>query len=245
MRPARKSALPGRDHGILRLTMRCKLRGGCEADNGETAPTKPAWPVRARNGQQTQAMKSTTLIIHLSARCSSHEFACSLEYHANEALRIGQSVPGPHSTHNRVLRTKDDCFSYPSKCGHRRQSSRSSAMRRTFHAGSRCNSGARIGPFCAIIGAGLSLTSEERTSIIDRLLGCIRAGLPILNSWAGLSVLRSGAWPRRFSVASVRDVNGSRCVVAPPMKYVQTAAMRPVPSLRSFSACVRAQCSAF
>ena len=54
----------------------------------------------------------------------------------------------------------------------------------------------------------LFLTSEERAPIIDRLLGCIRSGLPILNSRAGLLALRSGAWPRRFSVASVRDVDG-------------------------------------
>jgi len=54
----------------------------------------------------------------------------------------------------------------------------------------------------------LFLTSEERAPIIDRLLGCIQAGLPILNSRAGLLALKSGNWPRRFAVASVRDVDG-------------------------------------
>jgi len=54
----------------------------------------------------------------------------------------------------------------------------------------------------------LFLTSEERAPIIDRLLGCIRAGLPIINSRAGLLALKSGDWPRRFAVASVRDVDG-------------------------------------
>ena len=50
----------------------------------------------------------------------------------------------------------------------------------------------------------LFLTAEERAPIIDRLLGCIRAGLPVINSRAGLLALKSGDWPRRFPVASVR-----------------------------------------
>jgi hypothetical protein len=54
----------------------------------------------------------------------------------------------------------------------------------------------------------LFLTSEERAPIIDRLLGCIRAGLPIMNSRAGLLALKSGDWPRRFAVAAVRDIDG-------------------------------------
>ena len=54
----------------------------------------------------------------------------------------------------------------------------------------------------------LFLTAEERAPIISRLLDCIRAGLPILNSRAGLLALKSGNWPRRFRVASVRDVDG-------------------------------------
>ena len=54
----------------------------------------------------------------------------------------------------------------------------------------------------------LFLTAEERAPIINRLLYCIRAGLPILNSRAGLLALKSGNWPRRFRVASVRDVDG-------------------------------------
>jgi Fe-coproporphyrin III synthase len=54
----------------------------------------------------------------------------------------------------------------------------------------------------------LYLTEDERAPIIDRLLKCIRAGLPVINSWAGLLALKSGNWPRRFPVASVIDVDG-------------------------------------
>lgn len=54
----------------------------------------------------------------------------------------------------------------------------------------------------------LFLTAQERAPIIDRLLDCIRSGLPVLNSRAGLLALKSGNWPRRFGVASVRDVDG-------------------------------------
>jgi len=54
----------------------------------------------------------------------------------------------------------------------------------------------------------LYLDAEERAPIIDRLLRYIRAGLPVLNSRAGLLALRSGDWPRRLPVASVADVDG-------------------------------------
>lgn len=54
----------------------------------------------------------------------------------------------------------------------------------------------------------LFLTAEERAPIIDRLLDCIRAGLPVLNSRSGLLALKSGDWPRRPTVASVLDVDG-------------------------------------
>ena len=54
----------------------------------------------------------------------------------------------------------------------------------------------------------LFLTIAERAPIIDRLLGCIRAGLPVINSRAGLLALKSGDWPRRLPVASVIDVDG-------------------------------------
>jgi len=54
----------------------------------------------------------------------------------------------------------------------------------------------------------LFLTAEERAPIIDCLLGCIQAGLPVINSRAGLLALKSGDWPRRFPVASVMDVDG-------------------------------------
>lgn len=54
----------------------------------------------------------------------------------------------------------------------------------------------------------LFLTAEERAPIINRLLSCIRAGLPVINSRAGLLALKSGDWPRRVPVAHVMDVNG-------------------------------------
>ncbi len=54
----------------------------------------------------------------------------------------------------------------------------------------------------------LFLTAEERTPIIERLLGCIRAGLPVINSRAGLLALKSGDWPRRLPIARVVDVDG-------------------------------------
>ncbi len=54
----------------------------------------------------------------------------------------------------------------------------------------------------------LYLDAEERAPLIDRLLGCIRGGLPVLNSRAGLLALRSGDWPRRLPIASVADVEG-------------------------------------
>ena len=54
----------------------------------------------------------------------------------------------------------------------------------------------------------LFLTAEERAPIIDGLLRCIRSGLPVINSRAGLLALKSGDWPRRMPVAYVRDVDG-------------------------------------
>ena len=54
----------------------------------------------------------------------------------------------------------------------------------------------------------LFLTAEERSLIIDRILGCIRAGLPVINSRAGLLALKSGDWPRRVPIAHVVDVDG-------------------------------------
>jgi Fe-coproporphyrin III synthase len=54
----------------------------------------------------------------------------------------------------------------------------------------------------------LFLNAEERAPILSRLLGCIRAGLPVINSRAGLLALKSGNWPRRFPIASVVDVDG-------------------------------------
>ena len=62
----------------------------------------------------------------------------------------------------------------------------------------------------------LFLTAEERAPIIDRLVDCIRAGLPVINSRAGLLALKSGNWPRRIALARVLDVDGeSVCCRAP------------------------------
>jgi MoaA/NifB/PqqE/SkfB family radical SAM enzyme len=54
----------------------------------------------------------------------------------------------------------------------------------------------------------LYLDREERAPVIDGLLRCIRAGLPVVNSRAGLSALKTGDWPRRLPIASVLDVGG-------------------------------------
>lgn len=54
----------------------------------------------------------------------------------------------------------------------------------------------------------LFLTAEEQAPIIDRMLNCIRSGLPVINSRAGLLALRSGNWPRRLPLAYVADVDG-------------------------------------
>jgi MoaA/NifB/PqqE/SkfB family radical SAM enzyme len=54
----------------------------------------------------------------------------------------------------------------------------------------------------------LFLTAEERAPLINQLLGCIRSGLPVLNSRAGLLALKSGNWLRRPAIASVVDVDG-------------------------------------
>ncbi len=62
----------------------------------------------------------------------------------------------------------------------------------------------------------LYLDRAERAPLIDHLLECVRRGLPVLNSKAGLRALRSGNWPRRLPIASVLDVDGeSVCCRAP------------------------------
>ncbi len=54
----------------------------------------------------------------------------------------------------------------------------------------------------------LYLSKEQRAPIIDHLIRCIKKGLPVLNSRAGLLALISGNWPRRFPVARVLDIDG-------------------------------------
>lgn len=62
----------------------------------------------------------------------------------------------------------------------------------------------------------LFLDAEERAPIIDRLLACIRGGLPVLNSRAGLLALQSGKWQRRLASAMVADIDGEYvCCRAP------------------------------
>jgi len=54
----------------------------------------------------------------------------------------------------------------------------------------------------------LLMTGEERAPVIDRILDCIRMGLPVVNSRAGLVALKTGRWPRRLPIAYVLDVDG-------------------------------------
>jgi len=54
----------------------------------------------------------------------------------------------------------------------------------------------------------LFLEAGERAPLIGELLGHIRAGLPVLNSRAGLKALLSGRWPRRLPLAYVGDADG-------------------------------------
>jgi len=54
----------------------------------------------------------------------------------------------------------------------------------------------------------LYLDASERAAIIDRLLELKSAGLPLINSRAGLLALRSGDWPRRMPIALIIDAEG-------------------------------------
>jgi Fe-coproporphyrin III synthase len=54
----------------------------------------------------------------------------------------------------------------------------------------------------------LFLDSCARAPVIDRLIGCLRDGLPVLNSSSGLRALQSGRWRRPLELASVADVDG-------------------------------------
>ena len=54
----------------------------------------------------------------------------------------------------------------------------------------------------------LFLDADERAPVIDRLIGCIKNRLPVINSRAGLRALKTGNWPRRMPIAYVRDVDG-------------------------------------
>jgi MoaA/NifB/PqqE/SkfB family radical SAM enzyme len=54
----------------------------------------------------------------------------------------------------------------------------------------------------------LFLIHERRAPIVDQLLDCIRAGLPILNPRTGLLVLKSSVWPRCLPIGYVTDIDG-------------------------------------
>lgn len=54
----------------------------------------------------------------------------------------------------------------------------------------------------------LFLDTTERAKIISQLLRYRIAGLPVINSRAGLLMLASEQWPRRLPVAYVADVDG-------------------------------------
>jgi len=54
----------------------------------------------------------------------------------------------------------------------------------------------------------LFLSAAERSPVIDQLLSCIRAGLPVINSRAGLLALKSGKWPRRLPSVHILDSQG-------------------------------------
>ena len=54
----------------------------------------------------------------------------------------------------------------------------------------------------------LFLSSAERSPIIDRLVDCIRAGLPVINSRAALRALKSNQWPRRLKSVLIIDSQG-------------------------------------
>jgi len=62
----------------------------------------------------------------------------------------------------------------------------------------------------------LFLTAAEKAPITERLRNCIRRGLPVLNSHAGLEAVKTGKWKRRTAAAVVADVDGeSTCCRAP------------------------------
>ena len=54
----------------------------------------------------------------------------------------------------------------------------------------------------------LFLSAEEKAPIIQRLQSCIRQGLPVLNSHAGLEAVKTGKWQRRTAAAVIADVDG-------------------------------------
>jgi len=54
----------------------------------------------------------------------------------------------------------------------------------------------------------LYLDAAERSEVIGRLLEMKAAGLPLINSHAGLKALASGDWPRRTPIALVADADG-------------------------------------
>ncbi len=89
----------------------------------------------------------------------------------------------------------------------------------------------------------LFLDAEERAPVIDRLLACSRAGLPVLNSRAGLLALRSGRWTRRARLPrSSPTSTASRLLPARPTGAAWTAGTPPAPRSSRRCACGPARC---
>lgn len=82
-------------------------------------------------------------------------------------------------------------------------------------------------------------SAEEKAPVIDRLQRCIRQGLPVLNSRAGLHALETGKWERRTRAALIADVDGEwaccrasdevckRCGYAACTEIVEAQHLRP------------------
>ena len=124
--------------------MRCRLPGGCEADNGETAPTKPAWPVRA------------------------HETA-NRRKPGNQLPLLYTRLRGIHPTSLPVLSS--------------------------------------IVPFCAIIGAGLSLSRKSHVDAFQNILLACHA--------LGLGAVWIGVYPRDERVTALRELMRLPVTVTP------------------------------
>ena len=90
----------------------------------------------------------------------------------------------------------------------------------------------------------LFLTAEERAPIIKQLLGCIRAGLPVINSRAGLLAVSPAIGRDAYLRPRSRMATGNMCAAARPTTYARIAVTPPAQRSQSFSICAHARCSA-